>query len=218
MEFDVMYCRDWNPWRYKALDPVTEERAHAMFHTDKRDFTVSAVCGDPGFYERNEQPLFIVGTSKSGAQIHICNRAGSDVQTYSYSNKREDEMFLFGYTRYYYDNPDEYAMGPDASRFEDWAFREDGSYRLDQSAASGSSRDWGSISSGAEVEKVLWQPRVGFGRWRELTAVGMLDPAVPGYIGMNWPDVTIDEVGRASVDTSADVVHVKNFPDAKGMP
>ncbi|KXO92807.1 hypothetical protein AXK57_16800 [Tsukamurella pulmonis] len=216
MEFDVMYCRDWNPWRYKALDPVTEERARAMFHTDKRDFTVSAVCGEPGFYEREAQPLFIVGTSKIGAQIHICNRAGSDIQTYSYSNKHEDRMFLFGYTRYYYDDPNEYSMSPDASRFEDWAFREDGSYRLAQSGESDSGGE--EVSSGAEMERVLWRPRVVFGRWRELTAVGMIEPAVPGYVGMDWPDVTVDEDGRASIDTSADVVHVKEFPGAKGMP
>ncbi|MEC4615191.1 hypothetical protein [Tsukamurella tyrosinosolvens] len=215
MELDVMYCESWNPWFYEGIEPVTEERANAMFHTDKRNFTVTAVCGTPGFYDRKEQPLFTIGTSKNGAQISILNKAGSDTQTYSYSNRRDDAMFLFGYTRYYYNNPEKYSMSPNADRRERWGISDDGTYES-ATLVPGVETDWGPVHTGLDTA-VLWRPRVVFGRWRELTVVGMIEPAVPGFVGMDWPDAVVDEHGRASVDTSGDVIHVKNFPDAKGM-
>lgn len=216
MELDVMYCLKWNARIYKALEPVTEERARAMFHTDKRDFTVTAVCGNPGFYERKEQPLFVVATSKSGAQVDILNSAGSAEQICAYSNRRDEEMFLFGYTRCFYEDPNTFSRETRADRRDNWGIADDGTYEF-ATLIPGVETDWGPVHSGLDTT-VLWRPRVVFGQWRELTVVGRVEPAVPGLVGVDWPDVTVDEQGRASVDSSGDVIHVKDFPDATGMP
>ncbi|TWS21473.1 hypothetical protein FK529_02460 [Tsukamurella asaccharolytica] len=210
MHLEVRYCELWNSWYYEGVDPIPADEASSLFESTERDFSLSAVVGKTGFFERKEQPMFVVRASLSGTQVLVLNNSGSEVQSYSYRNIDKERMFLFGYTRHEYADSSLYTPNSYADRTYKWGFSEDGTFEF-ATIVPGTETDWGNVHSGLDTS-ILWRERAKFGDWRNLTVVGIIGEAVEGFVGIEWPDVTIDDHGRAHVDSATDVISVANFP------
>lgn len=202
MKLDVIYCELWNAWAHKAIGAISAVSAQSAMNSPRDDFAFEVACGEPGFFEQGEQPIFVIGVSREGVEVTELNRAGSPVQKYAYNNRADGQMFLFGYNRYFYEDDMTYTMGPDAPRMTKWAFADDGRY----SVKSRVGREMSDVEDSERIlhSEILWRPRAIFGRWRELSVVGRISPAVGDFVGVEWGDVSIDDYGRAHIDASAD--------------